>query len=58
MVVPFTVKLPDRVRFVNSGLSPVCSPVSTSVVAPLIMALTVPCDGEENAELEIIPDGS
>jgi hypothetical protein len=34
----------------NIGLSPVCNPVSTSVFTPFIVARTVPCDGEENAE--------
>ena len=34
----------------NVGESPVCKPVSTSVLAPFIVALTVPCDGDENVE--------
>lgn len=39
----------------NWGESPVCSPVSTFVVSPLITALTVPWDGEEKAEDDTIP---
>ena len=37
---------PLSVNPVNDGESPVCKPVSTSVLEPLIVALTVPCDGE------------
>ena len=53
VVVPFTTKSPDRVKLVpvaapvnvnpaNEGESPDCNPVSTSVLFPLIVALTVP----------------
>ena len=48
VVVPCTVKspwiraLPVAVIPTKVGLSPVCKPVSTSVLAPFIVALTVP----------------
>ena len=34
----------------NSTPSPVCNPVSTSVWVPFIVALTVPWEGDENAD--------
>ena len=40
------------------GESADCKPVSTSVFTPLIVALTVPCDGELNAELLNTPSPS
>ena len=43
----------ESVNVVNSGESPVCNPVSTSVFTPLIVALTVPCDGDENPNYTI-----
>ena len=52
--------LPNADKFVkvipwNVGESADCKPVSTSVCVPFIVALTVPCDGELNVELETIP---
>ena len=42
----------------NVGESPVCNPVSTSACTLLIVARTVPCDGEVNVELDTIFDGT
>ena len=40
----------ESVNVLNVGESACCNPVSTSVFTPFIVALTVPCDGEENVE--------
>lgn len=55
VVVPCTVKSPVKVKEENVGLSPVWRPVSISVLAPFIVALTVPCEGELNEEPDITP---
>ena len=55
VVLPWTDKLPVSVKFANWTLSPVCNPVSTSVFAPFIVALTVPWLGELNVEPLITP---
>lgn len=67
-ILPLTCTLPDvrnttpvdplSVNCENDGVSAVCNPVSTSVLTPLIVARTVPCDGEENTELDTVPIGN
>ena len=58
VVLPCTSKFPVRVNPTNVGESPACNPVSISVLAPLIVALTVPWEGEVNAEAETVLSGN
>ena len=62
VTVPLVVKLPlivtslETVTLANVTVSPVCNPVSTSVLTPLTANLTVPWEGEERTDAETIPN--
>ena len=53
--LPLALISPEAVMSLNKGLSVVCNPKSTSLFIPFIVALWVPCEGEEKLDADIVP---